>query len=98
MVRMNPRTGLVDVGRLDGNAAAGVLSGLFRVDLTAAVVACRRCGERGPFAEVVAELDPEGLIVLCRGCRHTLLTYVHGPGGASLTLDGLGAIELPATE
>lgn len=95
MVRKDPRTGTVDVGRLDGNAAAGMLGELFRIDVTAAVVTCRRCGTRGPFAEVIAELDDDGLIVLCRGCRHTLFTYVRGATGPVLSVEGLGAVEIP---
>lgn len=88
-------TGAVQVGRVDGNAAAGPLSEVFAVDLTAAVIVCRHCQARGPFAETVAEIDDDGcVIVLCRSCSRTLLTMVSGRGGRTLSCPGLASLEL----
>ncbi len=95
MVRMDPKTASSRSADSTGNAAAGALSELFRADLTTATVVCRRCGLRGVFAEVVAELDDDGLIVLCRGCRHTLFTYVHAGAGPALAVDALATLEFP---
>lgn len=78
--------------RLDGNAAAGTLSEIFGRDMTLAEGACRHCGRTGPLAETTAELDDDGVILLCRGCGHTLLTYVHAAGTAELALSGLTVI------
>ena len=93
MPTFHPRTGAVDVGRVDGNAAAGALSEVFALDLTATVVHCRHCGAGGPFAETVVELDGAGVIVLCRSCEHTLLTYVSHGGRMVLTLSGVARLE-----
>lgn len=80
--------------RLDGNAAVGVLGELFAVDITQARGECGHCGALGLLAEALTELDDEGVIVLCRSCGHTLLTYVHGPRGRHLLLPGLRALSL----
>jgi hypothetical protein len=79
--------------RLDGNAAAGILSEIFGRDTTLAEGACRHCGRIGPLAETIAEVDEAGVILLCRGCGHTLLTYVHAAGRTSLALPGLAAVQ-----
>jgi ribosomal protein S27E len=94
MPAMHPRTGVVDVGRVDGNAAAGPLSELFCFDVTTATAECGHCGARALVAEAEAELDDEGVIVLCRSCGRTLLTYVHAPAGRTLVLDGLRSLAL----
>ncbi|WP_378145133.1 DUF6510 family protein [Cnuibacter sp. UC19_7] len=92
MPAMHPRTGVVDVGRVDGNAAAGPLSELFCFDVTMAVGECGHCGDRSPLAEAAAELDDDGVIVLCRACGHTMFTYVHSAAGRSLQLTGLRSL------
>jgi hypothetical protein len=94
MPTMHPRTGVVDVGRVDGNAAAGPLSELFCFDVTAAVGECAHCGSRAVLAEAVAELDDDGVIILCRSCGHTLLTYVHREGERMLVMAGLRSLAL----
>lgn len=92
MTRHHPRTGAVDVGRVDGNAAAGPLGELFRVDVTVATAECAHCGSRGVLAETVAEIDDDGVIVLCRACGHTLLTLVESRGETVLEIAGLRAL------
>lgn len=78
--------------RLDGNAAAGPLSEIFGRDMSLAEGVCRHCGGSGPLAQATAELDDAGVILLCRGCGHTLLTYVHVAQAAELALPGLSVI------
>lgn len=70
-----PETGR-RVDRLDGNAAGGPLSEIFGVDLTAAVIECGQCGRTGAVAETIVELDHDGMVIICRGCEHQLLSCV----------------------
>ena len=95
MPRFNPRTGAVDVGRVDGNAAAGALADILRVDVTTATAACRHCGARFAAAEAVAELDDASVVLLCRSCGHTLLRYVHTEAGGTLSFPGLADLHIP---
>lgn len=75
--------------RVDGNAAGGALSEAFGRDVTAAEGVCARCGRVAVLADAVAEVDEAGVILLCRGCGHTLLTYLVTEADAVLTLPGL---------
>jgi hypothetical protein len=45
--------------RLDGNALAGNLSEIFRVDITAAFGQCTHCKNGGPVAETWVLAGPE---------------------------------------
>jgi Family of unknown function (DUF6510) len=80
------------VDRLDGNAAGGPLSEIFGLDLTDAIVECRHCERSCPLAEVVVELDPDGLVMICRGCRHQLLSYVWSGGVRRVRFQGLAGL------
>jgi hypothetical protein len=77
------------VDRLDGNAAGGPLSEIFGADLTDAIVECRNCAQSSAMAETVVELDPDGLVMRCRGCRHQLLSYVWLGETRTLRFSGL---------
>ena len=60
--------------RVDGNAAGGILLEVFGRDMTSARAACAHCDREAELADAIAELDPAGVILLCRGCGRTLLT------------------------
>ncbi|GAA2228442.1 DUF6510 family protein [Herbiconiux moechotypicola] len=90
----HPEPGRV-AARVDGNAAAGALAEVFCFDVTEVLGECAHCGARALLAEAEAELDDEGVIVLCRSCGHTLLTYLSTPAGRSLQLPGLASLTLP---
>lgn len=81
---------------LDGNAAGGILSEVFRIDVTAAEGTCRSCARVAVLADALAELDDDGVILRCRGCRHTLLVYVRSTSPRTLELPGLGEIRWSA--
>ncbi|WP_141651311.1 DUF6510 family protein [Microbacterium sp. 3J1] len=70
--------------RVDGNAAGGYLLDIFGRDMTAARASCAQCDHEAALADAVAELDDAGVILLCRGCGHTLLTSLRS--GAEQTL------------
>ncbi|MFJ4252443.1 DUF6510 family protein [Microbacterium sp. NPDC090003] len=81
------------VRRVDGNAAGGYLLELFGRDMTGARATCGHCARAAVIADAVAEIDGAGVILICRGCRRTLLTYLHREGRKTLRIDGLTTIE-----
>lgn len=93
MTQPEPETGR-RVDRLDGNAAGGPLSEIFGIDVTDAVVECRNCARSAAVAETVVELDPDGLVMRCRGCRHQLLSYVWLGGTRTVRFPGLAGLVL----
>ena len=74
---------------LDGSAAAGPLSELFALDVTAAEGRCGSCGAEGVMAETRVYVDAPGLVVRCRGCDGVLLRVVQRPDGTYLDVHGL---------
>lgn len=84
--------------RVDGNAAGGMLLEFFGRDMTAARAACTHCEREADLADAVAELDPAGVILLCRGCGRTLLTCLRAEGRATLVIGALSRLSWPADE
>ena len=80
---------------LDGNAAAGALSELFAVDLTAAIAQCDGCGRTGVFAEARVYVDAPGTVARCPGCDAVLLRVVATPNDTFLDLRGLTYLRIP---
>jgi len=58
---------------LDGNAAAGELSKIFAIDVTAAEGQCAHCGTRKRFAEARVYMQGPGIVARCVVCDHVLL-------------------------
>lgn len=81
---------------LDGNAAAGVLSELFAVDLTAAVARCNGCGQTNVFAEARVYVNAPGTVARCPGCDAVLLRVVTTPTDTYLDLRGLTYLRIPS--
>lgn len=79
---------------VDGNAAAGALSELFRVDIIAALGRCRHCGSVRAFGEAMAFTDAPGIVVRCRDCQGVLLRLVETPTRYWLDLSGLSYLEI----
>ena len=82
----------------DGNALAGPLQDVFRVDVTTAVGRCTACGRTAPMAEVRVFDHAPGLVARCPVCDQVLLRLVRGPGRAWLDLRGLVYLQLPVPE
>ena len=59
---------VADALRLDGNAAAGILSELFVPDLTAARATCAGCGETRAVGALVVYAHGMGTVVRCPSC------------------------------
>jgi hypothetical protein len=58
---------------LDGNAAAGEMSTIFAIDVTAAEGQCAHCGARKRFAEAHVYMHGPGVVARCVVCGHVLL-------------------------
>ncbi|MGW1345603.1 DUF6510 family protein [Kribbella sp. NPDC002412] len=80
---------------LDGNAAAGAMSQLFAVDITAAIARCAGCGQTGVFADTRLYVDAPGLVARCTGCDGVLLRVVTTPTDTYLDLRGLTYLKVP---
>ena len=74
---------------LDGNAAAGPLSELFAVDVTAAAGRCGGCGNTSRFADTHVYMDSPGLVARCRVCETVLMRLVSDGRRTWLDVRGL---------
>jgi Family of unknown function (DUF6510) len=82
----------------DGNALAGPLQDVVRVDITAAVGRCTGCGRTAAMAEVRVFDHAPGLVARCPACDQVLLRLVRGQGRAWLDLRGLVYLQVPVPE
>ena len=77
---------------LDGNAAAGELSRIFAMDVTAARGRCANCGAIKRFAEAHLYMQAPGLVARCPVCQHVLLRVVNVRQRVFLDVKGLAYI------
>lgn len=78
--------------RLDGNAAAGLLSEVFCGEPSSAVIICAGCGATAAIGALPVYGLELGAIVRCPHCDTAVLRA--GAAGAMLWLDLRGAISL----
>jgi hypothetical protein len=81
---------------LDGNAAAGELSKIFAIDVTAAKGQCAHCGTKKPFAEAHLYMQCPGVVARCCMCEHVLLRFTNVPQRVLLDLRGMTYLTLSA--
>jgi hypothetical protein len=62
-----------DMDYLDGNAAAGEMSKVFVMDVTAAEGQCAHCGTKKRFAEAHVYMRGPGVVARCVVCEQVLL-------------------------
>src|SRR6202000_1928371 len=77
---------------LDGNAAAGPLSDIFAREVTAALVTCASCGNRGPLGAAMLYGESMGQIVRCSAGEAVLLCCAETPAGTRLDMRGVSVI------
>ena len=77
---------------LDGNAAAGELSRIFAMDVTAAHGRCANCGATKRFAEAHLYMHAPGLVARCPVCQHVILRLVNVGQRVFLDVQGLAYI------
>ena len=83
---------------LDGNAAAGELSNIFALDVTAAEGQCAHCGATKPFAEARLYMQGPGLVARCAVCEHVLLRLVNVRQRLLLDVRGMTYLSLNASQ
>jgi len=81
---------------VDGNAAAGDLSKIFAVDVTAAEGQCANCGTIKRFAEAHLYMQSPGIVARCPVCEHVLLRLVNVRQRVLLDLRGMTYLSLDA--
>ena len=81
---------------LDGNAAAGELSTIFAIDVTAAEGKCAHCGATKRFAEAHLYMQGPGLVARCAVCEHVVLRLVNVRQRVFLDVRGLAYLSLNA--
>jgi len=74
---------------LDGNAAAGELSRVFAIDVTAAEVQCGTCGAVRRFAEAHLYMNGPGIVARCCNCERVILRLVSTRQRVLLDLGGM---------
>jgi len=83
---------LADALRVDGNAAAGILSELFVPDLTAARAKCGGCGVTRTIGALIVYAHGMGTVARCPGCDRVVLRLVRTP--KHVWLDATGATSI----
>jgi hypothetical protein len=66
----------------DGNALAGPVGDLLRVEITAAIGCYAGCGRTAAMAEVRVFDHAPGVVARCPTCDQVLLRLVHGQGAS----------------
>src|SRR6516162_8877074 len=93
---MNSHT--YDYDYIDGNAAAGELSNIFAMDVTAAEGQCAHCGAIKRFAEAHVYIQGPGLVARCSVRQHALLRFVTTRQRVFLDLRGLTCLILDRSQ
>jgi hypothetical protein len=86
---MRDGLGEVAASRLDGNAAAGLLSEIFAGDVTAARATCVGCGTTDNVGALLLYAHEMGAVLRCPGCGSVVLRVVRTP--RQLWLDATGS-------
>lgn len=81
-----------DALRVDGNAAAGILSELFVQDLTSARAKCAGCGTTRTIGALLVYAHGMGTVVRCPGCDRVMLRVARTP--THVWLDATGATSI----
>jgi hypothetical protein len=83
---------------LDGNAAAGELSNVFAMDVTAAAGQCAHCGATKRFTEAHLYMQCPGVVARCAVCEQVLLRPVNARQRVFLDLRGMTYLSLDTSQ
>ena len=78
--------------RVDGNAAAGLLSAVFRCEPSEVMLICAGCGADAPMGALLAYGLELGAILRCPTCDTPVLRA--GAAGTTLWMDLRGAVSM----
>lgn len=81
--------GHAPVSIVDGNAVAGMLTGVLAGDPTRIELTCGHCSAHFALAETIVEREPASAILRCRTCTHTLLTLTEDADALVVRIGGL---------
>lgn len=82
--------------RLDGNAAAGLLTEVFAVEMTAAIGTCAHCGAANAVGALQLYAHAPGAVLRCPDCTGVLMTIVRTRDRLHVDLSGTRRFELAA--
>jgi hypothetical protein len=88
--------GQADAARLDGNAAAGILSEIFVSDLTVARATCANCGANRPLGALMVYAHGMGTIMRCPSCDAAVLRVARTRAHVQLDLTGASLVVMPS--
>src|ERR1700746_732357 len=83
---------------LDGNAAAGELSNIFTMDVTAAQGQCAHCGAIKRFAEAHLYMQGPGVVARCAVCENVLLRLANVRQRVFLDMRGMTYLKLDTSQ
>jgi hypothetical protein len=78
-----------ELARLDGNAAAGILSEIFAGDITRARATCAGCGASDDVGALLLYAPEMGAVLRCPACGSVVLRVARTP--TQLWLDASGS-------
>ena len=81
--------------RLDGNAAGGILRGVFTHEMTTAVATCAGCGTTSPMGALLDYAHGMGVVLRCPTCDVPVLRIARTPGLYRLDLSGMLRLTIP---
>jgi hypothetical protein len=79
----------------DGNSIAGLLGGVFAVDVTVVERRCASCGFSGPLG-AHRVYRGAGVVVRCPSCADVALRAVERDGAVSVTWSGTFSVPAPS--
>jgi hypothetical protein len=80
--------------RLDGNAAAGMMSEIFVKDVTSAEATCAGCGSARAMASLLSYGQAMGVVLRCPGCGAAMLRMVRTPRELRVDAAGIALLVL----
>jgi hypothetical protein len=80
--------------RLDGNAAAGLLSEIFGFEITVNWSTCAGCGATHQVGALMAYMHAMGTVLRCPGCDNALIRIGRGRERYWLDLRGVRCLEI----
>jgi hypothetical protein len=91
-----PVGGPGDAARLDGNAAAGILSEIFVSDVTVARATCANCGTNRLLGALMVYAHGMGTIMRCPSCDAAVLRVARTRAHLQLDLTGASLVVMPS--
>ena len=82
--------------RLDGNAAAGVLTEVLALEPTTAMATCAHCGGRAALGAHLVYADAPALVLRCPTCMQVVLRCASDEAGVRLDMSGVLLLSVPA--